>query len=116
MRILFGLSSPSLSSARRNFTLVQEATKLLSERTKPPSLSETNRKLKDVVKHRSNPAKKLFALGTALLIMPDPITDAAAVPVLIAAKVFQSKQSSNVKDVYTELRQAMNSISSLSQL
>jgi hypothetical protein len=107
-------SSPEVLTAKKNVRLVREAAGLVSQRITPPRLSETNSKLKDVVKQRSNPSKKLLALGTALLIMHDPITDAAAVPVLIAGKIFQSRQSSNIKDVYEELGRSLAAISSLS--
>ena len=106
--------SQSLATMKKNTSLIKTATGLISERSPPPSLKETNSSLKDLVKKRGDTGKKLLALGTALLIMPDPITDAAAIPVLIAGKVLQSRQGSNLKNVYDEMRQTLNSISALS--
>jgi hypothetical protein len=106
--------SLSLTSVRKNASLVKTATKLVSDRDLPPSSDETNSTLKSLVKSHSTTGKKLLALGTALLIMPDPITDAAAVPVLIAGKFLQSRQSANIKDVFDEARNALAAISSVS--
>jgi len=112
------LASPSasLDPMRRNVSLIKEATSLVSQRQPPPSFHETNAKLKGLVKERKDVGKKLLTLGAALLIMPDPITDVAAVPVLVAGKVMQSRHSIGVKNVYDEMRQTLNQISSLCSL
>ncbi len=108
--------SLSLEAARRNASLIKDATSLLHERTLPPSLHETNRAMKDLTKERRDTSKKLLTLGAALLIMPDPITDVAAVPVLIAGKVMQARATINVKNVYSEMRQTLNQLSSACSL
>ena len=106
--------SVALEPARKNASLVKTATSLLSERQRMPSLAKTNSTLTGLVKNRTDHGKKLLALGTALLIAPDPITDAAAVPVLIAGKLMQRRHSSNLKNVYEEMHQTLSSLSSLS--
>ena len=78
----------------------------------PPKLSETNKLVREIVKERSNPGKKMMKLGTALLIMPDPITDVAAVPMLILGQALSSNRGTNVSGVYEELRQSLKLISS----
>ena len=98
--------------ARRNTSLIKDATSLLAERKPPPSFHETNAAVKDLVKERKDNGKKLMTLGAALLIMPDPVTDVAAVPVLVAGKVLQSRHSICVKNVYDELRETLKQISS----
>jgi hypothetical protein len=108
--------SLSLETARRDASLIKDATSLLKERTLPPSLRETNQRVKDLTKERRDSSKKFLTLGAALLIMPDPITDMAAVPVLIAGKVMQSRATINVKNVYSELRQTLNQLSSACSL
>lgn len=108
--------SSSLDDIRRRASLINEATSLLSERHLPPSFHETNKTVKDLVKERKDTGKKLLTLGTALLIMPDPITDVAAVPVLVAGKMIQSRHSINVKDVYDEMRLTLNQVSSACSL
>lgn len=106
----------SLENSRRNAFLIKEATAELSHRQAPPSLKETNHNLKDLVKDRPDNGKKLLALGTALLIAPDPITDVAAVPVLIAGKAMQARHAIGVKNVYEEMRHTLNQISSICSL
>jgi len=101
---------------KRNASLIKDGTSLISERHLPLSLRETNDTVKGLVKERRDTSKKLLTLGAALLIMPDPITDAAAVPVLIAGKVMQSRYSICTKNVYDEMRQTLNQISSLCSL
>jgi hypothetical protein len=100
-----------LQTARRNASLITDATSLLKERTMPPSLHETNRVVKDLVKERRDSSKKLLTLGAALLIMPDPITDVAAVPVLVTGKVMQSRATINVRNVYNEMRETLTQLS-----
>ena len=101
----------SLEVARSNASQIKLATSLLKERTPTPNLHETARVVKDVVRERRDPSKKLLTLGAALLIMPDPFTDMAAVPVLIAGKVMQSRASINVKNVHDEMRQTLSLLS-----
>jgi hypothetical protein len=108
--------SVSTQAARRNASLIKEAASLISERDLPPSFQKTNSAVKDLVKERKDHGKKLLTLGAALLIMPDPITDAAAVPVLVAGKIMQSRHSISVKNVYDEMRQTLNQISSACSL
>ncbi len=108
--------SSSVLPVRKNADLIKDATRLLSERQKPPCFRETNTTVKDLVKQRKDTGKKLLTLGAALLIMPDPITDAAAVPVLIAGKMMQSRQAISVKNVYDEMRNTLNQISSACSL
>jgi len=108
--------SLSLDTARRNVSLIKETTSLLKDRNPPPSLRETNGSLKDLTKERRDTSKKLLTLGAALLIIPDPITDIAAVPVLIAGKVMQSRASIGVKNVHAELRETLSQLSSACSL
>jgi hypothetical protein len=72
--------------------------------------------VKDLVKKRTDHGKKLLTLGAALLIMPDPVTDMAAVPVLIAGKVLQAKHAISIKNVYDDMRQSLSQISSACSL
>jgi hypothetical protein len=109
-------SQPALDVTKKNVSMIKEATSLLSERKLPPSLHETNSTVKDLVKERRDTGKKLLTLGAALLIMPDPITDAAAVPVLIAGKVMHSRHPVNIKNVCDEMRQTLTQISSICSL
>ena len=110
------LSEPSLENMKRNAFLIREATSEISQRQALPSLRETNHDLRELVKERPNNGKKLLALGAALLIAPDPITDVAAVPVLIAGKVMQSRHAIGIKTVYDEMRETLNQVSSICSL
>jgi len=104
--------STSPETLRKKVSLIRESASLVSQRELPPSFHKMNSQLKDLVKTRRDTSKKLLTLGAALLIMPDPITDAAAVPVLIAGKVMQARQSINIKKVYEELNSSLSQISS----
>ena len=108
--------SASVAPARRNASLIKAASGLLAERGPPPSFHETNAAVKDLVKKRTDHGKKLLTLGTALLIMPDPVSDMAAVPVLIAGKVLQARHAISVKNVYDEMRHSLSQISSACSL
>ena len=110
------MSASSMETTRANVALLKDAASLLSKRDRPPSFRETNATVKDLVKERKDTGKKLLTLGAALLIMPDPITDVAAVPVLIAGKVMQARHSIGIKNVYEETRQTLNQISSICSL
>ena len=105
--------SQSLEPMKKDARLIKNATGLLSERPLPPSLKSTTASLKGLTKKRSDHGKKLLALGTALLIAPDPITDAAAIPVLIAGKMLERRQTVNLKNVYEEMGRTLSSLSSL---
>lgn len=112
----FSISLPYLSSkvaaVRKNAKLINEAAIMAASRMQPPDLSKTAKLVHEIVKERSDPGKKMMKLGTALLIMPDPITDVAAVPMLILGKALSSNRGTNLSEVYEEVRKSMKLISS----
>jgi len=107
---------PKTAVARNNVRLVKLAAGSLSSRIPPPSFSNTNRVVKDVVKDRSDPGKRMMTVGTALLILPEPITGVAAVPVLILGKALSNRSGTSVKGIYEEIRKSMRAISSAETL
>lgn len=53
----------------------------------------------------------MLKLGTALLIMPEPITGVAAIPMLLIGKMLSSNRGANVSGIYEELRKSLKVIS-----
>ncbi|MHB8565955.1 MAG: hypothetical protein ACYC7D_03055 [Nitrososphaerales archaeon] len=101
-------------SPRREAVFLNEFGKRVEDSSKTLNLAETNSNLKGLVRERKNYGDSLLKAGAILLIIPDPITDAAAVPVLAAGKILSSRQSSALKDIYTDLSKALTSLSSIS--
>lgn len=107
------MSGP-VAAARRDVKLVKDAANLLSTRPNPPNLAEANKVIKNIVRERGNTGKKMLKLGAALILIPDPITGAAGVPILVAGSLLHARQGANVKEVYNELRETIESISKAS--
>ncbi len=108
--------SSKTAAARKNVKLINDAAGIVSSRVPPPKLSETNKLVKEIIKERSDPGKKMLKLGTALLIMPEPITSVASVPMLILGKALSSNRGANISGIYEELRKSLKIISSSSSL
>lgn len=108
--------SSGTAAAKKNAKLIRAAADSLSSRVQPPRLSQTRKAVDQVVKQRSDPGKKMMNVGTALLIMPEPITSVAAVPVLIVGRALSSKSGTNVTGIYEELTKTMKIISSTATL
>ena len=99
------------AAARKNAELINDAAGMISSRIPPPKISETNKLVREIIKERSDPGKKMLKLGTALLIMPEPITGVAAIPMLIIGKALSSNRAVNVSGIYQELRKSLKAIS-----
>jgi hypothetical protein len=108
--------SSETAAARKNAKLIMEAAGLLASREPPPNFSETNKLLREIIRERGDPGKKLMKLGTALIIFPDPITGAAGVPMLIIGKALSSNRGANVSEIYDELRKSLEVIHSAASL
>ena len=104
----------SKNTVKEEARLIKEATRIVSTRPQPQKFSGANKAVKDVMREQSNVGKNMLKLGTALLITPDPITSAAAVPILIGGKMLHARNGANVKEVYEELRKTLNAISASS--
>lgn len=78
-------------------------------------LKETNRNLISFVTDKRQGGEKLTALGALLLIAPDPITDAAAVPVLAAAQILKlrSEKKNDLRRIVEGAREGLTLLSSL---
>ena len=104
--------SSNTAAARKNAELINVAAGIISSRMPLPKLSETNKLVREIIKERSDPGKKMLKIGTALLIMPEPITGVVAVPMLILGKALSSNRGANVSGIYEELRKSLKVISS----
>ncbi|MGA2874702.1 MAG: hypothetical protein ABSE82_04090 [Nitrososphaerales archaeon] len=96
--------------------MINNAAGIVSSRVSPPKLSEANKLVREIIRERSDPGKKMLKLGTALLIMPEPITSVASVPMLILGKALSSNRGANVSGIYEELRKSLKLISSSDSL
>ncbi len=78
-------------------------------------LKETNKTLKSFVDEKRKGGERLTALGALLLIAPDPITDAAAVPVLAAAQILKlrSEKKNDLTRIVESARDSLTLLSSL---
>jgi hypothetical protein len=102
-----------IDSARKDAAFMKELAERIQSRPRSLDTSRTSDSLKDIVRERRNSGKNLMRLGAALLIIPDPITDVAAVPVLIVGKVVSARETVNIKGVYEEVRKTLSCLSSL---
>lgn len=78
-----------------------------------PSLPKTSKVVKGVVAEDKNAGKKMMKVGTALILMPEPVTSAAGIPMVILGRALSSKTGTNVKGVYEELHKTLKSLSTL---
>jgi hypothetical protein len=78
-------------------------------------LKETNKVLKSFVAEKRHGGERLTALGAALLIAPDPITDAAAVPILAAAAILKlrSEKKNDLRRIVESASESLTLLSSL---
>lgn len=105
--------SDNIKVARKEAAFLKEVTNMVASRPRSLGLGETNKILNDLVKERGNSGKKMMKIGTALIIMPDPITGAIGVPLLVAGKMIDNRQSLNLKNVYEEVDRTLSSLSSV---
>ena len=99
--------SESLDEKRKNVKLIKEQTSLLTERIGLPKSEEATKVVKDAVKEKSNIGKNLVKVGTALIIIPDPITSAAGVPIAAVGKVLDSRQGASIAETLREFDQTI---------
>src|SRR5579875_232983 len=101
-------------SARREARFLREFSERVQDSAFPLRVKETSESLKGLTRQRRNYGDSLIKAGVALLVIPDPITDAAAIPVLAAGKLLSSRQSSNLKDVYNNLSKSLSNLKNIS--
>jgi hypothetical protein len=77
-----------------------------------PSSRKTRDSVREVLNDKNNPGKEMMKVGAALIMMPEPVTSIAGVPILLFGKVINSNRGTNVKGVYEELSEALRIISS----
>jgi hypothetical protein len=77
-----------------------------------PIAKKTKDSVREVLNETGNSGKKMMQVGAALIMMPEPVTSIAGVPILLFGKAISSNQGTNVKGVYEELSEALRIISS----
>ncbi len=82
------------------------------QRVKPLELAKANKEIRQFSKKRREGGDTLVKAAAILLICPDPVTGAAALPLLAAAKIKSSKKSSDLQRVYESANKIITSISS----
>jgi hypothetical protein len=109
-----------ISRLRRDSGLLREFGELQKEtrRDRILELKKTNETLKSLVIEKKSGGQRLTQAAALLLLAPDPITDAAAVPVLVAAQVMKmkSKKQSDLQRVLEGAHRSMSDLSSLADL
>ena len=79
-----------------------------------PNVSGTNKLIRETLKDRSDTGKKMMKLGAALVMMPEPVTSAAGVPLILVGKALSLRQTTTISGVYEELKQTLDDLSSSS--
>jgi hypothetical protein len=67
--------------------------------------------LKSLLHAKATGSPRLTKLGLALLLTPDPITSAAAVPVLIAGRIVGRRKTSDIQRIIEEANMMVSSVS-----
>ena len=105
------LTKVEIDKLRHKSKLIKDTVDLVSSRACLPSSRMARSSVNATLKETHNSGKKLMKLGAALILMPEPVTSIAGVPILLAGKAISSKGSTNIKGVYEELNQALKAIS-----
>lgn len=84
----------------------------MSQRAHPLELGKANGNIRKFVTKRREGGDTLVKAAAILLICPDPVTDAAGLALLAAAKVKSSKKSSDLERVYESVNKISTSLSS----
>jgi len=108
------LTSPKLEAARKDNRFLTNLADRISTIPRTLETKHTSENLNGLVKERKNYGDQLLSAGTVLLLIPDPVTSTAAIPVLAAGRAMKSRQSSNLKDVYKNLSETISSLASVS--
>ncbi len=99
--------------SKRTGKLLKEAARSISSRPSMPCLGESNKLVKGVVAENKNVGKKMMKVGAALILMPEPVTSAAGVPMVLLGRAISSKTGTNIKGVYEELEKTLRSLTSV---
>ena len=102
----------NLQRAKKDARFLREYSEIASERSQSLELGKANSEIHDLVRKKGEGGDKLVKAAAILLICPDPITGAAALPLLAAAKIKSSKKSSDLSRVYESINNLATSISS----
>ena len=98
--------------AKKDAKFLKEYSDIAKERSRALELGKANGEIHKLVKKRGEGGDRLTKAAAILLICPDPITGAAALPLLAAAKIKRSKKSSDLSRVYESINNISTSLSS----
>lgn len=114
------LSGNNFQRLRNDSRFLREYGSYLDSKSKERvlDLKKTNQSLRSFVIEKKTGGQRLTQAAAILLLTPDPITDAAAVPVLVAAQVvkMRSKKQSDMQRVLESANEIVASIFSLAKL
>ncbi len=120
MAVLRILQGNDLERVRKDSRFLREFASYLDSKSKDRiiRLQKSNEILKSLVTQKRSGGQRLTQAAALLLITPDPITDAAAIPVLLAAQVvkMRSKKQSDMQRILEEARNEITSLFSLAEL
>lgn len=87
---------------------------MIASRSPLPNTKETNALIRGTLKEKGDTGKKMMKIGAALVLMPEPVTSAAGVPLILMGKAISSRKGTNIAGVYEELRQTFDNLQSVS--
>lgn len=102
--------SEGIAKKKKEAKLIREQSNLLTTRISLPKSQTATKLAKDAVKEKSNIGKSMLKVGTALVIIPDPITGAAGVPLMAAGKILESRQGASITETYRKLEETLKAI------
>jgi hypothetical protein len=101
-----------MQKAKKDVSFLNEYSKIAKERVSNLELGKVNSELHQLVKKKGEGGDKLVKAAAILLICPDPVTGAAALPLLAAAKIKSARKSSDLSRVYEGINKIASSFSS----
>ena len=101
-----------INKATKDAKFLNEYSKIVKERSKGVELGNANSEIGKFVKKRRDGGDTLVKAATVLLICPDPITGAAALPLLAAAAAKSRKKSTDLERVYRSVNEIASALSS----
>jgi hypothetical protein len=113
------LQGNDLERVRKDSKFLREFAGYLDSKSKERviELEKSNEILKSLVTQKRSGGQRLTQAAALLLLTPDPITDAAAIPVLLAAQVvkMRSKKQSDMQRILEGARKEITTLFSLAE-
>ncbi len=117
---MFYLAESNIEKIRSQARFINGYSRFLDSkgRERLLELKKTNAMLRSFVMQKRTGGLKLTQAAAVLLTIPDPVTDVAAIPVLIAAQIMKmkSKKRSEIQRILEGVNSNFTSLFSLAEL